>query len=325
MSVAANDICHDAIVLPYTAYLRVYQPISAFSGPDQAYWRDYVESSRRPRRAGAVAAEHAESLRRLVASPPIVAPEYESGDAYVRRVGTELFICPWQTRLRSLLAFEDFYVSTAAKLRTAFMPESVAESTEEALERRRERGEPMQPQILTSSWTVPLPWFAAFDAEERCLVLNTTTETVNWEEAVSSTQSTPGEPELVDLGRHPDATPIPKRALLYVTEVERARERLERTISVLRATMDESAALVATERLDDWLAGVGAHPRGLLELDYGGLVHLLSNDELREDQSVAEVKAAVSGLESGEREVTLAMYRRLNARWKAVQELEHAN
>src|SRR5262249_52392241 len=53
--------------------------------------------------AGALAAEHADALRRLISVPQVTVPEWESGDAYVRWVDGATYICPWQTRLRSWL------------------------------------------------------------------------------------------------------------------------------------------------------------------------------------------------------------------------------
>ncbi|MFC3518807.1 hypothetical protein ACFPZ0_09615 [Streptomonospora nanhaiensis] len=297
--------------LPYTAYLRIYQPVSSFSPQERAYWRAYAVSARRPRRSGAVAAEHAESLRRLVASPPVPAPECESGDAYVRRVNGETYICPWQTRLRSWLALREFRTETPARISAAFLPEAVAADTEERFRAWRERGEPLRTLIQTSTWTVPLAWFAPFDAAERCLVLGG-----------AGADGDGGHP-----GRacHPagGAGPAP-RTLLYVARVADARRRLERAIRVLREHVGEGPALAAAERLEDWLLGV-AHPRGLLELDYAGLVHLLDDDSLREDESVAEVAAAITGLQTGEHELAAAMYHRVSRRWKVVQALRNAN
>ncbi|MFC4562662.1 hypothetical protein ACFO4E_12420 [Nocardiopsis mangrovi] len=303
-------------MLPYTAYLRVYQPIAAFSLPERRYWRAYAESADRPRRVHAVAAEHAESLRRLVATPPIPAPEQESRDAYVRRMGGELYICPWQTRLRSWLGLRDFHAATPAALAPVYLPDSVADAAERDFEEWRDRGEPLRTQILTSTWTVPLPWFAPFEAKERCLILGV---------------ADPGA-DGAARARHPaggataQGTPeqAPARTLLYVTEMALARERLDRAIQVLQEHVGESAALVAAERLDDWLSGV-AHPDALIELDYGGLVHLLGDDRLREDESVAEIAAAITGLETGQEELAVAMYRRVTRRWKEIQALEHAN
>ncbi|GAB3439624.1 hypothetical protein GCM10027570_04160 [Streptomonospora sediminis] len=304
-------------MLPYTAYLRVYQPLVAFSNREKAYWRAYAASSQRPRRSHAVAAEHSESLGRLVATPPIPVPERESRDAYVRRLGGEVYICPWQTRLRSWLGLRDFRAETPVRLSTAFMPEGVAAAAEDRFERWRERGEPMRTQILTSTWTVPLPWFAAFDSDERCLVLGDEHETA---EAARS------DPAHGARACHPagGGSAAAPRALLYVARMPDARRRLERTIAILREHVGDSPALSSAEQLEDWLLGV-AHPSALLELDYGGLVHLVDDERLRQDQSVAEVSAALTGLETGQQELTSAMYQRVTGRWKEIQALEHAN
>jgi len=307
-------------VLPYSAYLRVYQPLIAFPNREKAYWRAYAASSRRPRRSTAVAAEHSESLRRLVATPPIPVPERESGDAYVRRVGGEVYICPWQTRLRSWLGLRDFRAETHARVSAAFLPEAVAAAAEQRFEKWRERGEPVRTQILTSTWTVPLVWFAPFDAEERCLVLGSG-------EASGGAAEQTAEQAAAHTGRSPHpagARGAAPRALLYVTEMSQARRRLERVVSVLGEHVGEGDILSEAERLEDWLTGV-AHPRALLELDYGGLVNLLGDEELRQDQSVAEVAAALTGLETGQEELAVAMYQRVAGRWKEVQALEHAN
>src|ERR1700729_1343915 len=65
--------CHDAVMLPCAAYLRIYEPLAAFGPAERAQWAGYAASAGRPRRVNALAQEHAESLRRLIALPPIVA------------------------------------------------------------------------------------------------------------------------------------------------------------------------------------------------------------------------------------------------------------
>jgi len=67
------------------------------------------------------------------------------------------------------------------------------------------------------------------------------------------------------------------------------------------------------------------HPYSLVELDYGGLVQLLSDDALSSDQSAAEIAAAIDGVTNGERELALAMYKRAQGRWRAFAEYEMAN
>ena len=83
------------------------------------------------------------------------------------------------------------------------------------------------------------------------------------------------------------------------------------------------AAVTEIEEVGRWLEEF--HPRALVELDYGGLVHLLNDGALRADQSVAEVAAAITGLETGELELAVAMYQRLSGRWRALQAAETAS
>jgi hypothetical protein len=67
------------------------------------------------------------------------------------------------------------------------------------------------------------------------------------------------------------------------------------------------------------------HPYSLVELDYGGLVHLVSDDALCGDQSVAEIRASIDGAASGECELAAVMYMRAHNRWRAFPEFELAN
>ena len=67
------------------------------------------------------------------------------------------------------------------------------------------------------------------------------------------------------------------------------------------------------------------HPHSLVELDYGGLVHLLDDSALCADQSVAEVSAAISAVSAGEIEFATAMCHRFTRRWGALEALEQAS
>ena len=81
--------------------------------------------------------------------------------------------------------------------------------------------------------------------------------------------------------------------------------------------------LAELAQISSWLAEFD--PRSLVELDYGGLVQLLSDEELRADQSVAEMAAAVRALARGELELACAMYRRVSQRWWPLAALERAS
>jgi hypothetical protein len=292
---------HDAGVLPYAAYLRVYEPLTAFAPQDQTRWARYAESRDRPRRAGALEVEHSESVRRLLGVPPAPAPERESLNAYLRRVEGTLYVCPWQSRLRSWLAFASFRGSLPVKLAHRFVPQAIAEQTADDFDRFKRREQSLRTHIRTSTWHVPTSWFAPFDSAERWLVLG------------------PGQPA------EPGAatTAAPPRNMLYVTSMSQARRRVARALVVIRRHVGQVAALDEVEEVGRWLEEF--HPHSLVELDYGGLVHLMDDETLQGDQSVAEVATALTSLDNGQEELAFAMYQRVILRWRSVKALETAN
>jgi hypothetical protein len=301
------------IMLPCAAFLRVYEPLSAFGRTERARWEAYAASADRPRRADALEAEREEALRRIIALPPIVAPVRESDHAYVRWADGTTYVCPWQTRLRSWLALGRLRATAAPPLADAFVPEQADRAAEHFA--RWERKElASRVYIQSSTWSVPPTWFVPFAPTERWLVLGTTGD---------------GEGSL-------PATASATRTLIYATAMAQARRRVARALATVRrvpgtalgtdpddgtsAATDLVRATVALEEIGRWLEEF--HPHSLVELDYGGLVQLLDDEALRADQSVAEVSATVSALASREFELAAAMYQRLRARWRDLEAVE---
>ena len=277
-------------VLPYTAYLRVYQPIESFPPDERRHWEGYARSTDRPLGARALAAEQAEILGRLVATPPVPAPPEESQDAYLHLVEGRLYVCPWETRLRSWRAFAEFTEQVPPELSKAFVPEREAERVEDRYREWRASGARIRPGTLSSNWGIPIAWFVPFaDGERR---------------------------QVTSAG--------PTRALLYLTRVTTALERLGHIAAVLTERIGRHAVPAATEGLADWLRAV-AQPGSLLELDYGGLVHLLDDGRLAEERSVAEVAETVEALAAGDTERVVELRDRLLLRWRSMRALEHAN
>jgi hypothetical protein len=295
------------LVLPYAAYLRVYEPLSAFNEPDRRVWIAYAESRERPRRAGALRAEHGESVRRLLSVPPLPAPAQESPNAYLRRVEEVLYVCPWQSRLRSWLAFSRFRGSTPGKLMDRFVPKAIVEQTADDFDRFKQRGgsDALRTHIHTTTWHVPTAWLVPFDGAERWLVLDK-------KDVQPEPVQEPG-----------STTTTPTRNLIYVTSMAQARRRVARALSVIRRHVGEVTTTAEVEEVGRWLEEF--HPHSLVELDYGGLVHLMDDETLRSDQSVAELGAALTGLDTGQEELAYAMYQRVILRWKSIQLLESAN
>ncbi|RFS82279.1 hypothetical protein D0T12_28215 [Actinomadura spongiicola] len=309
-------------MLPYAAYLRVYEPVTAFPEPARTLWTVYADSRRRPRRIHALGVEHRAAALRLTGSPPEVVPERESRDAYVRRLDDMIYVCPWETRLRSWLAFERFRDRHAADVAAAFVPPRVAERVTGDFEQWKRSGKRLRPHILTSTWHVPLDWFVPFAREERCLMLGTPGTGYGG----SGPSEEHAEPPVPGQG---SATAAPARTLIYVTSMGEARRRVADALPVVRENLGDGTGdvyLLSAGRLDTlsrWLGGF--HPQALVELDYGGLVHLLDDRTLSTDDSVAEMAVALTGMGRGEAELTVAMYKRLLARWRPVRALEAAN
>jgi hypothetical protein len=111
--------------------------------------------------------------------------------------------------------------------------------------------------------------------------------------------------------------------MLYVTSMSQARRRVARALVVIRRHVGDVGALTEVEDVGRWLEEF--HPHSLVELDYGGLVHLMDDETLRADQSVAELATALTGLDNGQEELAFAMYQRVILRWRSIQSLESAN
>lgn len=308
--------CHHANVLPYAAYLRVYEPLTAFAEPERSAWAQYAESTDRPRRATALQVEHAEALRRLLAAPPVVAPGQESRDAYVRRSDGMVYVSPWQTRLRSWMAFTRFRESLPAAVTDAFVPAPLADQVADEFERWKRQSHTVRSHILSSTWHIPIAWFVPFVAAERWLVLTPRSEIDDHADRAG---------DGVHAGQEGDSrvTPAPVRTLVYVTSMAEARRRVERAVAVVRGGLGEDRTWSGVQTVGWWLSEF--HAEALVELDYGGLVQLFDDQALNADQSVAEASVALTGMEQGKAELTLAMYRRLLTRWRFVRALEAAN
>ncbi|MBE1531867.1 hypothetical protein [Actinomadura algeriensis] len=297
--------------------------MAAFQEPARTLWTAYAESRRRPRRIRALGVEHRDAACRLAAAPPEVVPDRESRDAYVRRLDGVIYVCPWETRLRSWIAFERFRDEQPAGVAAAFVPPPQAERIAQAFERWKRAGRPMRPHILTSTWHVPLDWLVPFVRTERSLTLGDPGP-----DDAACGHATCGHNTCDHTSQGP-ATAVPARTLLYVTSMGEARRRVDHALPIVRENLGDGTGdvyLLSAGRLETLSRWLGEfHPRSLVELDYGGLVHLLDDEALRADESVAEMSVALTGMERGEVELTVAMYKRLLARWRPVQALESAN
>jgi hypothetical protein len=274
-------------VVSPAAYLRVYEPLAAFSPAERLRWQRFAATAPPSRRAGT-------RRERVVALVATVRPSLDvAGEsAFVQMVDGLMFVCPWSTQLRVWQAAVDFRVGMPERIADVFLPRRVIDSAETELDRWRARRPELKVHIQTSTWTVPAPWFLLFDPAERMLVTGDTAE----------------------------------RSMVYRTEIGLARRRVAEatdTLAAMRASMPDGAAAEGVTDLARWLDSF--HPRSRVELDYDGLVDLLEDDVLRQDSSVEDLAEAVRALRQGRTDRATEAYERVLVRWRPMQARESAS
>ncbi len=273
-----------SVVVPYAAYLRVYEPLAAFPEPERSHWAEYACRERTP----SVQDELRRSLANLLPVPPVPVPVHESDDAFVATVDGVTCVCPWRTRLRGWLALEEVSQRLPGPLLDAVLPPVVRRQAVADFERWSERNPDARPWIRSATWHVPVRWFVLFADAER--------------------EYTKGEDGLV---------------LRYRTPMVEARRRVARGLKALKEALDEGPLIDGLVDVGRWLEEF--HPRSLVELDYGGLVHALPEGELADDHSAADVVEGLAALRAGDGARAGVAYERLTDRWSSVRDRQRSS
>jgi hypothetical protein len=275
----------------FASYLRVYEPLVAFDRDRQQYWRRYVRDGR------AIAPLEGPRRQRTAVLEALGAgwtrlPDLPD-DAYVLETDDTLLVCPWNLRVRVAEAALTARDGVPSVIADAFVPPILAGLAKSVVEDWRSGGRVLEhgmPRVheQVARWGVPLRWFTFVDPEERELSLRA--------------------------GR---------RILRYRTPIGKARRRAQRAYSVLRKAIGDAPITAAVEETAEWLEEF--HPRSLVELDYGGLVQLLSDEALRDDDSPGVVAVGLAGVARGDSDAATEAYEQLVDRLRAVQLLERCN
>jgi hypothetical protein len=274
-------------VVSPAAYLRVYEPLAAFTPAERLRWQRFAATAPPSRRAGA-------RRERMVALVATVRPSLDvAGEsAFVQMVDGLMFVCPWSTQLRVWQAAMEFRGGMPERVADVFLPRLIVDPAQTELDRWRARRPELKVHIQTSTWSVPAPWFLLFDPSERVLVTGDTAE----------------------------------RSMVFRTEIGLARRRVAEAaeaLAALRASAPEAAAVEGVTELAQWLDSF--HARSRVELDYDGLVDLLDDDALRQDSSTEDLAEAVRALRQGRTDRAAAAYERVLVRWRPLQARESAS
>jgi hypothetical protein len=274
----------------FAAYLRVYEPLTAFDRDRQRYWRRYVREGRATSTADGPVRQRSAVLEGLGAGWSRL-PELPD-DGYVMQAEDTLLVCPWNLRVRVAEAALNARDGVPPVIADAFVPPALAVAARGVVDdwRNGADGDGAEPRLheQAATWGIPLRWFVFVDLAERDLVLE------------------PG-----------------GRSLTYRTAMSKARRRAHRGFNVLRRSVGDSRVTEAVEEGTRWLEEF--HPRSVVELDYGGLVDLLTDEALSADDSPGLVSAGLAALGRGDTDVATTSYEKLVARWRAVQLLERRN
>jgi hypothetical protein len=275
-----------SVIVPYASYLRVYEPLAAFPEPERGQWERYARRPERP----SYQDELRRSLADLLPTPPVLVPVHESSDAFVTEVDEAPYICPWRTRLRGWQALGELAEELPGPVLDAVLPPVLRRQATQDFERWLEDNPDARAWIRTATWQVPLNWFVLVSDDER-----------RYEKGTG------------------DVPPM----LRYRTPMVQARRRTARALRTLKEAIDEGPLIDGLVDVGRWLEEF--HPRSLVELDYGGLVHVLPAAELDGDHSAADVAEGIEALRLGDGATAGEAYGRLVERWRAVRDRRSAN
>ncbi|GAA1423963.1 hypothetical protein [Catellatospora coxensis] len=271
----------------FAAYLRVYEPLTAFAPERERFWRRYVDEGRAVGLSDGPGRQRATVLEALGAGWSRL-PDLPD-EAYVMQGLTGqtdvTLVCPWNLRVRVAEAALQARDGVPQVLADAFVPPVLVDLAQTVVEQTRAEDR-MHEQVAT--WGVPLRWFVLVSPAERDLVLEPT-----------------------------------RRVLRYRTEIGKARQRAHKGLRVLRRTLGDVPITDSLRETARWLESF--HPGSVVELDYGGLTGLLSEDALRDDDSVELVATGLAGLEREDGDAATAAYEQLVQRWRAIQLMERSN
>lgn len=274
-------------MVPYVAYLRVYEPLSAFDAEEASRWASYARAeSEATDTVTTLLDEQQRALTSVLRPTGLAAPSSFDDTAYLLRDGEDVFVCPHDIRLRSWLALAELIDEIGDEQLRLLAPGSLEHVNPDFMNWRSKNPDAV-PHIRQQTWQVPPAWFLLVSPEEM------------------QTYRVDGE----------------RTSVRYRCPIVQARRRMGSAFSVVRRTFADEPIVDVLSELGSWLESF--HPHSWLELDFAGVAMLL--DDVDDDQSCADVAHAVSALSRGDIADATAAYERVIERWRRVRMVEHAN
>ena len=286
-------------MVPYAAYLRVYEPVEslapdgaagAASAVDEAEGGPAAAESAEPAdRHELTAAEQLRSRRAAVGTGTIALGTADSGASFVIRRDGRTFAAPADELVRTWVALARLAGSLSPSAARALTPGALLDDAGEALLAWQQSHPDGAPHVREATWRLPLAWLLLPAPDER---------------------------EVYQVGEQTTAR--------YLTPMVQARRRVARAHAVSRRHFPDSDEVAELVDLGRWLEAFHAH--SWVELDLAGLgVAIASVDPDEPDRSLRDVRAAVEALRDGRVEDAGEHYQNVTVWWGSLALREHAN
>ncbi|MEV6896090.1 hypothetical protein [Amycolatopsis sp. NPDC051372] len=295
---------------PFVAYLRVYEPLLALGDPPDDRLREAVAAAKL-RRAAIGEREQAVWLKSQAAAPARLLPAeladgrpapslltdvlvLDPAEVPAGHPGTGPFVCPLELRARAAAALVTFLGDATPALKNA-----VLDAGGVSADRARSHTKAAMTDLttaaahtLTTTWTVPLPWFVLVDPDERKLVLGS------------------GQDD-------------PVRELSWRMSMSDALTRAAEAGELIEAAFGDSGPGRVLSQTRQWLESFD--PDSVVELDYGGLVQLFADAILESDTTAEEVHDILEALRTGNVEELAELFSELREFWGDLAARERSN
>ncbi len=271
---------------PYVSYLRVYEPLDAFSDAQQLAILD----QRARERELTESIEHEQSLRRVLR--PVSDPFPHSEPELVRVThfpslngATAPYYCPNQLAVRTTLAAESLDQSLRGPLIAVLVPDVAREAHQARLDPDTFADSVAKLHTRSATWGVPFAWFALIHEDDL-------TEVVEDDGRVITVRITARIGDCIDRGR--------------------------RSVAQLAIGAPEMDLLDELTEIIEWLEVFRRD--AVVEVDYGPVA-----DRVFPDDSPMDVRLGIESLAEADMMGAAASYRRLASRWIPIRQLARAS
>jgi hypothetical protein len=271
---------------PYVSYLRVYEPLDAFSDAQQLM----ILEQRARERALTETLEHEQSLRRILRSVSDPFPHHEPDLVRVTHFpalsgSTAPYYCPNQLAVRTTLAAESLDQSLRGPLIDVLVPEAAREAHQARLDPDTFADTVAKLHTRSATWGVPFAWFVLIHEDDL-------TEVVEDDGRVTTVRISARIGDCIDRGR--------------------------RSVAQLAIGAPEMDLLDELTEIVEWLEVFRRD--AVVEVDYGPVA-----DRVFPDDSPMDVRLGIESLAEADMMGAAASYRRLASRWIPIRQLARAS